>query len=520
MTDEVVTPHDVLADGIGDTLVEAMIEAWMRKGAIESGACNLTWDGKDGDDWVYRLPLSGTGDPEIVCDSGGSWRQRKRFYFDKDLGPGEGLVDSGENSYAVRLFDAPATWAEIRAEAESWVYPWVHDSPDPHDFTDQINSVATVARQLYAGSSPTGGGVGAPPTSADPDLWDALTEVAISADSTSLAVDAFQRTYATDIGKTIGGQYAMVYSAGLALTAEAAAWSASYKSLREFLKVAAADFNAFAGSGKGSGEDAAAVLGATSAVAGLLGATAGVAFPPFGLAMGLLSSSIGVYTVVNPASPAVADTSLLLEGDTYEAKWESFRSRIRDISADLRTAEEAVADACRAMVVDVNGFPDNYSLTRGGTQQGAGDDFEGMLGTTIDIQPAKLRMVAGACEAIGNHQIGLAGILGGSDAAGAPSSDAYGEWLRGSLPVGGTIGYPFAGGYWSYRALVDAIVDLLVEEGKNSRRVADWVIEMVLGMESTDAEREAALLRLGQQFDRHDLALGNDPTNPTSISST
>lgn len=88
-----------------------------------------------------------------------------------------------------------------RGVRHSWIDPWVKDSPDPVEFTNQINSLATVARQLYVGNAPAPGSSGSAPTSADLDLWDALSELDISVDNTSVAIDLFQRNYATDISR-------------------------------------------------------------------------------------------------------------------------------------------------------------------------------------------------------------------------------------------------------------------------------------------------------------------------------
>ncbi|MEO9324563.1 hypothetical protein ABFT23_13805 [Nocardioides sp. C4-1] len=521
MSDDVVTPQDVLADDIRDKLVEAVIDAYMRKGCIEDGTVNMHWEDKNGTDWTYRLDVGGATDPEIACDSDGNWRHKKWWQPDDHLGNGVDYVDTNDNAYEVRLFDAKAKWDEIRTTIDSWLDPWVNDCPSPNEYTNQINSIATVARQLYVGSQPVAGSEGSPPTSADPDLWDSMTELDISADNTSRSLDVFQRSYSTDIWKTVGGQYSLVYAAGLALTAEAAAWNESYRSLRDFLKVAAHDFATFAGSGDGSGEGTEAALGATSAVAGLLGATVGVAFPPFGIAMGVLSSATGVAALMSPAVPAVEDASLQLEGDTFAEKWESFKSAMKDINDDLRAAELAVQDGCRAMAADVGTKPDNYSLVAGGTQgQGAQDDFEGMLGLRLDLELYKLKNLAGACQTIGDHQVGLAGVLGGTDADGASSYDVSDEWYRGYLPEVGRIGYGTSGPYWAYKALVESTIDLLVQEGKYSRQVADWMVEMIIGMDATDMDKQQELERLSVPFDRHDLSVGNDETDPNSVTST
>lgn len=522
MADEVVRPHEVLADGLRDDLIDAIKDAYMAKGAIESGDLGgVEWRKKDGAEWQYVIELNAANDADIVCDSDGSWRHKKFLAGDESLSPGVNHVDANDNAYEVRVFDAKAKWKEIEDYVDSWIDPWVKNSPDPVEFTNQINSLATVARQLYVGNAPAPGSNGSAPTSADLDLWDALSELDISVDNTSVAIDLFQRNYATDIWKTIGGQQALVYAAGIAMTAEADAWNQTYTSLRDFLQVATADFASFAGSGESRGEGVDAALGATSAVAGLLGATAGKAFPPFGLAMGLVTSTVAVARLFNDVVPAVADESLLLEGDTYAAKWDSFKEQIKKIESDLADAERAIDGSCHAMLKDLRSFPDNYSLTRNPKKQGDREDFERMLRSRIELLPSKLRNAAAACELISEHQAGLAGILGGVDAAGNPSSDVADEWTRNTLPEVGIIGSTYSGPYLAYRQLVDAAVDLLIDESRESHRVAEWLIELLIDFKDTDAgiaDRNRRLRELAGEIDDYELARGNDPHLPSSTS--
>ncbi|GAB2876349.1 hypothetical protein GCM10027026_29270 [Myroides odoratimimus subsp. xuanwuensis] len=511
----------MLAGGLRDDLVDAIKYAFMAKGAIESGDLGgVAWRKKDGGEWHYVVELNAVNDADIVCDSAGNWRHKKFLAGDESLSPGVNYVDANDNAYEVRVFDAKAKWQEIEDYVDSWIDPWVTGSPDPAAFTNQINSLATVARQLYVGNAPALGSSGSAPSSADLDLWDALSELDISVDNTSVAVDLFQRTYATDIWKTIGGQQSLVYAAGLAMTAEADAWNQTYKSLRDFLLAATADFASFAGSGEGRGAGVDAVLGATSAVAGLLGATAGRAFPPFGIAMGLVTSTVAVGRLFNEVVPFARDESLLLEGNTYAAKWDSFKEQVKKIEADLAAAERAIDGSCDAMLKDLRSFPDNYSLTQNRKKQGDREDFERMLQSRIELLPSKLRNAAAACELIARHQAGLARILGGADAAGNPSTDVANEWTRNTLPEVGIIGSTYSGPYLAYRRLVDAAVDLLIDESKESHRVAEWLIELVIDFKDTDAgiaERNRKLRELAEEIDGYELAKGNDPHHRSSI---
>lgn len=525
MTDQVVPPHEVLAGDLREKLVDAMFDAYMAKGAVESGAISaegssMKFTGQHGSTYRYEVEWSWTWNPEIECRMpSGEWVWT-RPGFDK-----ENLQDDPEveHNTKVTLFDAPAVRGDIQTLVDAWLDPWVEDSPSPNEYTNQITSLARIAQQLYVGSTPvTGEGV-APPVTADSDLWNAMSQFAISADSQSIAIDLFQQSYATDIWKTVGGQQALAYFAGTALTAEAAAWNASYVALRDLVKAAVADFESFAASHDASGADA-GVLTAVSTVAGLLGATGGVVFPPFGVAMGVVSSGIGFYQLVAPGTPAVQDRSLRLDGSTFEDKVTSFTDAITAIDTEHKNAEQEIAQSCVHVVGQVEANPDNFSLSRGWrrspatNRQGPGDDVDRLLHADIDLVPAKMKKVAGACEAVSDHLRGVASVLGGNDHAGNPSAVVADEWSRGSLPGVGTIGIGYDGPLPEFRALIDLLTDLLIEDGKTSHQVAEWLGETILDMENVDAGSAGALGtlldRLSSEFDQHRDASVSDPDAP------
>lgn len=510
MSDEVVIPQDILEGDVKEQLVEAIIDAYMAKGAEESGATNLRFKpgGKDGSGgsrtYKYEFEVSGAGNPEVECRyPSGEWVQTKKLWWDKGDLEDHPYVDAGDNSYEITVFDAPAVWSEIRDLVDSWVDPWVNDCPSPHVFTNQITSMARVAAQLYAGAGPNATVSGTEPSAPDQDLRNSLSQLGISGDGESLAMDLFQQTYAADIWTTVGGQQALAYAAGLALTAEAVAWNASYKSLRDFLKVATSDFASFAGSHDGSGGGTDAALLATGAVASLLSATAGKAWPPFGAAMSVVSGGIGVYRAVNKPVPPVSSTSLVLTGGSFAEMIESFKDQIKKIHTDLKDAETAIADSCTAWAAQPAQSPDLYSLTRGmeRRRQGPGDDFTAMYGRRLDLVDEKLRKLAGACEAIADHLTGLAAIVGGSDRLGNPTAIAHDDWYRGFLPEVGVIGSAYTGPFADYAALVNVLGELLIEDGRTSHRVAEWILDMLVSVHLTDAEVETRLDHLAEPFD-------------------
>lgn len=358
--------------------------------------------------------------------------------------------------------------------------------------------------------------------SADADLWDALTQLEISADNTSQAVDLFQQNYATDIWKTIGGQNGLVTAAVLAMTAEAAAWHESYKSLRDFLEVARSDFLVYSGSSDGSGSKTAAVLGATATVTGVLGGAVSIALPPFGAALGLLSGAASIAQLMNPEVPSVPDTSLVLgDGDFYE-KMDAFKAEIKKIEKNLSDTELMVTDGCNGILADFQQNPDNYSLRRNPKKQGDYENFPKMYNSTIELTRDKLLKTAAACQLIAEHQRGLASILVGADAAGYPSSPVPDEFYRNYLPEVGVIGSGSSGPLFTIQRLVDTAVDLLIDESRESHRVAEWLIELVEDFADNEAgiaARNRRLHKLAAGIDDHALSLGNDHDDPSSVTS-
>jgi hypothetical protein len=521
---EVVRPGDITA--LKDDLVKAVTNAYMAKRVPE--LYGLTYDKGECDDGEFRykspsadnvLGFSLESDVGYYCSyPGGVWKEDVSFLPDIDHSDGDGIHGTGH------LFDAAGVYAMVESEVSSWLDPF-GDCHSPNEFANQINSVANVASQLYVGNeivfggqdvSPVGGD-GAGTTSAVSDVRSAIDEVKLNTDDMrGLAIDAFQRTYVLDVERCIGGQRGLATAAGLAITAEAMAWNETYISMRDFVKKAIHDFNDYAGSHGGSGEGTAATLGAVSAISGLAGATVGIAFPPFGAAMGVVGGVATVGGLMFPATAAVAAAPLALSGGSYMEYWTSFKDGIKDINTDLRTAEEAIAEGCHRMLGDYHSYPDNYSITRGAKRgkQGPEDDATPFLTSQIDFNHTKMKLIAGAVESIGDHQRTLAGRLGGVDGAGSPSSQVAGEWSRGSLPEVGTMGSGYSGPYAAYSQVVEQLTDLLLLEAKTAHRLAEHCIDVSLDFKATDGQREASLDQISKQFDTVPVPVVNGPVHP------
>jgi hypothetical protein len=364
---EVLRPSVVT--GLKADLVEAVTNAYMAKRVPELTGLKFDHGGCQDGEFRYKSPsadnvfgFSLESDVGYYCSyPGGVWREDETFAPDSEKSSDDSTYGTGD------LFDAKGTYAMIESEVSSWIDPW-GDCHSPNEFANQINSIANVAAQLYVGNEIVFGGQDVSPVDSDgsvssavSDVRSAIDEVKVNTDDMrGLAIDAFQRTYVLDIERTLGGQRGLATAAGLAVTAEATAWNETYLSLRDFIEKAIHDFNDYAGTHGGGGEATEATLGAVSAIAGLAGATAGVAFPPFGVAMGVVGGVATVGASMFPATAAVSPAPLALGGDDYLGYWTSFKDGIKEINTDLKTAENAIAEGCRRMLADYHAYPDNY----------------------------------------------------------------------------------------------------------------------------------------------------------------
>ncbi|MDP2773604.1 MAG: hypothetical protein Q8O61_08605 [Nocardioides sp.] len=511
MADEVVRPQDILEGDLRDRLKKAVVAAYMATSVIDDASghsikrfVNMEAEG-DSIRFNYEASIIGENYPVYCTYPSGDWNLNVRFGPDLGDYPGFTAINVG------------GAWEDLEAQVDSWLDPWL-ECPNPNAFQNQINSVARIASQLNIGGGDASGG----PPGGDTDLREAVKTISNRAFGRSNALVAFRDAYASDLWTTINNQCGMASAAGLAMTAEGAAWSETYRTLRDLIQVAIGDFNSLAGS-QGSGDGAA--LAATSAVAGLLGATAGVAFPPFGVAMGGLSAVIGVYTVMYPAVPAVDTSALRLTGGDYYAMWESFVEEVRRVSTDLAKAEEAVADGCRRVVADTVAHPESYSLSRSTSKGKQYDDFGAALVEEIDLPKNLLREMSGAAELIGDQQTQLAGFVVGNDATGtAPSSTVRDEWYRGALPDGSRIGMDAGygdGPFEAYSDHIDALAELLRTEGGNSHRMAEALMLTALDFDRTDELSAEESRRVQRQIDasassmdHNPLYAGNDPNDP------
>lgn len=516
MADDVVRPQDVLEGGLRDKLKDAVISAYMATSVIGEASghsikrfVQLQKDG-DGLRFDYEASILGENYPVYCKYPSGDWK------LDVKLLGLNVLPDPGGYPGFTSI-DATGRWEDLKADVDAWLDPWVNDCPNPNSFKNQIYSMARIASQLNIGGS--AGNVG--PPGGDTDLREAVKGIGNRAYGKGDAMVAFRDAYSSDLWTTINNQCGMTAAAGLALTAEGAAWSESYKTLRNLVGVAINDFNSLADADGSTDFDP--ILGATSAVAGLLGATVGAVYPGFGAAMGGLSAVIGAYTVMTPSIPAIDVSALQLSGGDYPAMWESFCTQVRAISTDLANAEQAVARGCRAVVADTNQNPESYSLTKNTKKGTQYDDFGAIRTDEIDIKCTQLKEMSGMAELIGDQQIELAGFVLGDDARGNPSATVQNEWYRGVLPDGTRIGLETGYGHGpcdAYTDLIAALAILLKTEGNNSHRMAEALMRTALDFGRTDNLSQADMRRLNKQIDQqaapldhNPLVRGNDPTD-------
>lgn len=510
MSATVVTPDQVLSlDGrdLRTELHEAVINAYMMKygagvGGLRGNPEKSTLIGS-GDDAEFVFDyVRGGGRPDRnfgVKYPSGAWREVFLWAPDDDsVSHGDSFDDWG--GAEVTLFDATGKWEEIRQIVDSWLDPWVQRSPNPNDFKPAIDELAYIANQLYVGDARAGtpGAEDDPSSNASSsgpvDFRTALEETGVKNTGISETSYAFNSTYGEDIWHTVAGQQSMATALGLAVTAEAMAWNQTYKDLQQFIGVAIHDFNSYAASTSGSGQGTAVALSAVATVSGLAGGTVGVAFPPFGIAMAGVSASAALLGLMFPATAAAKDESVVLEGGDYMAYWGSFKQQLITISDNQATAEINITTGLYNVLEDERNTPDNYSLTRKGQvgnriygDQAPNDNWGKMMKTDIDVIPIKLKRVSGACEMIGDHQVKLADIL-------EPSILRSWIWYRPELPEAGRIGINHHyGPEPTVELALTRTADLLRQEGRTSRRVAEQVMAWALDFEAVDDQNRQVL---------------------------
>lgn len=512
MSTEVVRPQDVLDGDLRNKLHKAVIAAYMATEVINAASghsikeyVKMEERGGDGMRFYYKAEILWETH-NVYCDYPGS-------DWDLDnLGPNLGDYPGFTG------INANSAWESLKADVDAWLDPWVNDCPNPNDFENQINSVARIASQLNIGGGDSASG----PPGGDTDLREAVKTVANRAYGKADAMVAFRDAYASDLWTTINNQCGMATAAGLALTAEGSAWSETYRALRDFIQVAIYDFATLADA-PGT-ENHSAALSATAAVAGLLGATIGVVFPPFGVAMGGLSAAIGMYTVMHPAVPAVDRAPLELSGSSFNSMWDSFTKEMLKISDDLEAAERGISDGCSRVVTDTYDNPESYSLTRGLRRGKQYDNFKELQVDQIQLTTDTFKQLSGAAEVIADQQTTLGSFLREADAAGNPASQVQSEWSRGLLPLGGRIGLDEGDSYGPYRAYnrhINALAMLLKIEGENSHDMAEKLMRAALDFDQQDrltADEHTKMRRHidleADLQDKNDLIKGNDPNDP------
>jgi len=525
MTGDVTTPSDLAP--LKKPLIEAVINAYFRKATIfaegdaagdgsvapllesRSGSC------KDGRfDFRFTLynpdnPMASTGHNIYVSYPDGKWREDVSMWFDHDTdGP----------------FDAKAKFAEITDMVSTWIDPFINGH-SPNEFTNQIAAVSAIVDQLYVqdevriGDNPVSpkpeeGKTSVPVSDIQSCIADMKTEIG---DLSGLAIDALERAYTNDVGLTISGQRAMAIVAGLALTGEAAAWNGAYGDLKTFYGNATTDFNSFAESHGASGQGTQQTLSVISGVATVAtGATA--AFPPASGTFGVIAGVASIGAALWPTEEAVKPTEIVLKGGSFDEYFTSFTESVRAVDAELTNAEQCLGTMCTRMLEDVSNFPDAFSIgarrpDKTGQQEKDYLDLQRFLdanqsspnselyaGTEINIVHTKLKNTAGMIEAVGDHQRAVAGKLGGTGSDGAPAALVKSEWSRESLN-GVFLGSSYYGHYDSYEALVDGLIDLLVQEAGTAHRVAEHAYDISTDFSKTDQQREKELDAMAKKLD-------------------
>ncbi|MDN5745642.1 MAG: hypothetical protein L0H31_11035 [Nocardioidaceae bacterium] len=489
-------------DSAGDGSVVPMLES--RSGSCSGGRFDFRFSLYNPDN-----PMATTGHNIYVSYPDGQWREDVSMWFDHDTdGP----------------FDAKAKYAEIDEMVSTWIDPFINGH-SPNEYTNQIASIATIVDQLYVqdevriGGNPVTpeqgeGKTSVPVSDVQSCIADIKTEIG---DLSGLAIDALEKSYTNDVGLTVSGQRAMAIVAGLALTGEAAACNKVYSDLDLFFANATTDFNSFAESHGASGEGTRQTLSVISGVSTVAtGATA--AFPPAAATFGVIAGVAGVGAALWPSDEAIEPTEIVLKGGSFDEYFTSFTDSVRSVDVELTNAEQCLGTMCNRMLEEVANFPDAFSIgarraDKTGQQEADHQDMQRFLnanqsspsselyaGTEINIAHSKLKNVAGMIESIGDHQHTVAGKLGGSGSDGAPSALVQSEWSRETLN-GVILGAGYHGHYENYEALVDGLIDLLIQESGTAHRVAEHAYDISTDFALTDQQRETQLDKITQQFD-------------------
>ena len=499
--DKVGVPTDL--QPLKEPLVEAVIDAYMAKKAVEGSDFEFDHGGCEDGEFRYKVPRFGIDTKAYVSYPGGQWK------IDQWLDPDD-EVDPGTAVGEIQTFDAAAAYSMVREAVEGWVDPWISCS-DPNELTDRIRTLAKVVDELYVqdevriGDSTAGGEQGGASVPVG-DVQSAIADMRSYLSSLNgLAIDALENAYVNDVGLTISGQRAMAAVAALAVGGEAEAWGRAYGVLVDFFGKATEDFSSFARSRGASGGGGATTLSVVSGVSGAASA-ASFAFPPAAAALGVISGLAGIGSLFWPQDGAVPAVQIVLEGDDFDAMWQSFGEAVREVNSQLVEAEHSLAMMCRNVLTAYGEHPDSFSITSRGRSNvpQAGDNLPRFLQTDQDSAPielyagddvrivhSKLRSVAGRIEHVGDHQRSVAGMLGGTGA----STGWQREYLQGSI-----IGWGPTGHHGDYESLVDGLVDLLVLESRTAHRVAEHCLQVSSGFRLTDEQVETGLDRLASRL--------------------
>jgi hypothetical protein len=299
------------------------------------------------------------------------------------------------------------------------------------------------------------------------------------------AIDALQDRYTNEIALVLSGQRALATVAAMAVFGERRAWSRLFAELVAFYKGATADFKAVAEGGSATTSKELSILsGLATIAAGLT-----VPVPPIS---GGLTAVAGITAVATNYAPEERKPSTVtLTGSGYESLWTSFTQGVTTIDRDFTEAEYELQKMCKAALDDSGTYAKNFSIT---PPRRFLDDTSSEL---LNISYSKMKNVAGAIEAIGDHQRDISKRL--------PFALVKDEWYRGTLTgTGYVIGFLDHGHYADYEALVEQLTDLLIADGKTAHRIAEHCIDAGKDFQWTDGDIEDELNKLEKKADTVD----------------
>ncbi|WGX95467.1 hypothetical protein [Nocardioides sp. L-11A] len=457
-----------------DTLIEAMIDAYMRRAVpnVVDGSCK-------------------EGRFEIITPRPTINHQAKRLYVSYPGGhwTEDGGLIGGDPDLGFDYFDAVGqVYEPIKQSVDTYLTPMM-EAPRPDDFDDQIAVLQHVIQHLSVTGEvrTTGSGPATTIEVGDELVPQYIAEIGNElSDLNGVAMVRLRQVYGADrISDVMTGQHALAVVAGVLVAGEAQVWARFHRDFHKLIDGAAKDFHAYSEGNEVSAGEIFDVVKSVADASGLLSIPKGVA-----TVIGKATTLGGIVKGFLPPEPPPHDYSL--DGSSYQALSDSFWQAVVDLITDVESTELAFAD-CASSAVETASQPagknrvitTSFDLKNPEEFLTAGADgiYKDSNGNTVDIVVTDdaLRKISGRYEAIGDHCRGLATKI-----AGAPEQGVWSRDITG--PHGLSHGH-----YASFSGLVDLVATLLTSNADEMHSVGERCLLILSDFKATDAAIEKDL---------------------------